>query len=132
MKNLFLLRGLPGAGKSTLANQLSEDHFEADMYFTNESGQYLYNPNYIKQAHQWCQNQVLECMESHKNKSSHSICVSNTFTQEWEMEHYFELAKTYGYRVFTLIVESRHQSGNIHNVPDEIIEKMKKRFSIFL
>lgn len=30
MKNLYLLRGIPGAGKSTLAKQLGDAHFEAD------------------------------------------------------------------------------------------------------
>jgi predicted kinase len=132
MKNLFLLRGLPGAGKSTLANQLSEDHFEADMYFTNESGQYLYNPQYIKQAHQWCQNQVLECMESHKNKSRHSICVSNTFTQKWEMDSYYKMAESYGYRVFSIIVENRHGGENLHSVPEDKIEAMRARFEFRL
>jgi predicted kinase len=60
------------------------------------------------------------------------IAVSNTFTQEWEMEHYMELAKKYGYTVFTLVVENRHGGKNIHNVPEEIIEKMKQRFEIKL
>ena len=121
MKTLILLRGLPGSGKSTLAGQLSDAHFEADMYFTNENGQYLFQAE-VENA----------MILNHTNGINERIAVSNTFTQEWEMEHYFKLAETYGYKVFTLIVESRHQSGNIHNVPNEIIEKMKKRFSIFL
>ena len=36
MKELFLLRGLPGAGKSTLAKSLGGKHIEADMYFEYE------------------------------------------------------------------------------------------------
>lgn len=34
MKTLILLRGLPEAGKSTLAKILGEVHYETDMYFT--------------------------------------------------------------------------------------------------
>jgi predicted kinase len=133
MKTLILLRGLPGSGKSTLASQLADAHFEADMYFTNESGHYIFNAADLKKAHAWCQTEVENAMIlNHTTGVNERIAVSNTFTQEWEMEPYFKLAETYGYKVFTLIVESRHQSGNIHNVPDEIIEKMKKRFSIFL
>jgi 50S ribosomal subunit-associated GTPase HflX len=60
------------------------------------------------------------------------IVVSNTFTQEWEMEPYFELAKKYGYKVFTVIVENRHGGTNEHNVPEDKIEQMKNRFSIKL
>jgi hypothetical protein len=60
------------------------------------------------------------------------IVVSNTFTQEWEMKPYFELAKTYGYTVFTLIVENRHGGKNTHGVLDEKLEQMKNRFEIKL
>jgi hypothetical protein len=60
------------------------------------------------------------------------VAVSNTFTQEWEMEPYFELAKKYGYKVFSLIVENRHGGVNQHNVPEDKIEQMKTRFELKL
>jgi hypothetical protein len=60
------------------------------------------------------------------------VVVSNTFTQEWEMEPYFELAKKYGYKVFTVIVENRHGGTNEHNVPEDKIEQMKTRFEFKL
>jgi hypothetical protein len=60
------------------------------------------------------------------------IVVSNTFTQEWEMEPYFLLAKSWGYRVFCLIVENRHEGKNEHGVPEEKLQIMKDRFEIKL
>ncbi len=60
------------------------------------------------------------------------IAVSNTFTQEWEMQPYFDLAAKYGYAVFTVIVENRHGGVNQHGVPDEVLTKMKDRFEIKL
>ena len=42
-KVLFLIRGLPGAGKSTLAKNLGALFFEADMYFL-EGNEYKFNP----------------------------------------------------------------------------------------
>jgi 50S ribosomal subunit-associated GTPase HflX len=60
------------------------------------------------------------------------IVVSNTFTQEWEMEPYFELAKTYGYKVFSIIIENRHKGTNVHGVPEDKLEQMKNRFEIKL
>jgi hypothetical protein len=60
------------------------------------------------------------------------IAVSNTFTQEWEMEYYIELAKKYEYTVFTIIVENRHGGKNVHGVPDEVLTKMRGRFEIKL
>jgi len=133
MKSLYLLRGLPGAGKSTLAKKLGDAHFEADMYFTNENGQYIFNGADIKKAHEWCQNEVqLAMILNHTSGLNESIVVSNTFTQEWEMEPYYKLAETYGYRVFSLIVENRHGGENLHNVPEDKIEVMRKRFEIKL
>jgi hypothetical protein len=60
------------------------------------------------------------------------IVVSNTFTQEWEMQAYVDLAKKYNYRVTTLIVENRHGGSNIHGVPDDKLEIMRNRFEIKL
>ena len=133
MKTLYLLRGLPGAGKSTLASQLSDVHFEADMYFTNESGQYLFNAADLKKAHAWCQSEVENAMIlNHTSGINERIAISNTFTQAWEMEHYFKLAETYGYRVFSIIVENRHGGENLHSVPEDKIEEMRARFEFRL
>ena len=63
---------------------------------------------------------------------SQKIAVSNTFTQEWEMDAYYELAKQYGYRVFSLIVENRHGGINEHGVPEDKLEIMKNRFEVKL
>jgi predicted kinase len=135
MKNLYLLRGLPGAGKSTLANQIGGTHFEADMYFINENGEYIFNGADIKKAHQWCQSQVeLAMIQNHitYGLDSSDIVVSNTFTQGWEMEPYYKLAESYGYRVFSLIVENRHGGENIHGAPADKIQAMKDRFEVKL
>ena len=133
MKSLYLLRGLPGAGKSTLAKKLGDAHFEADMYFTNENGQYIFNGADIKKAHEWCQNEVqLAMILNHTSGLNESIVVSNTFTQEWEMAPYYKLAETYGYRVFSLIVENRHGGENLHNVPEDKIKAMRERFEVKL
>lgn len=64
--------------------------------------------------------------------SFQKIAVSNTFTQEWEMKPYFELAEKYGYMVFSTIVEKRHNNKNNHNVPEEKIEQMRNRFEVNL
>lgn len=132
MKELFLLRGLPGAGKSTLAKMLVGDkdycHKEADMYFVDRDGNYNFDTSKLKDAHKWCKEEIDFVM-----RLEHSpVVVSNTFTQEWEMKDYYELAEKYGYRVHSLIVENVHNGKSIHNVPNETIENMKKRFVIRL
>ncbi len=65
MKNLYLLRGIPGAGKSTLAKQLGDAHFEADSYFMID-GEYQFDPTKLRKAHEWCQGQVeLAMIQNH-------------------------------------------------------------------
>lgn len=128
MKELFLLRGLPGAGKSTLAKSISEVHYEADMYFVDADGNYNFNTAQLKDAHTWCQTMTRIAMEYNTPK----VVVSNTFTQEWEMEAYYKLAEDYGYVVFSLVVENRHGGINEHGVPEDKLLQMKNRFEVKL
>jgi len=79
-------------------------------------------------AHEWCQDMVYMDMI----KEIPKIVVSNTFTQEWEMRPYFEMAKNYGYKVFSVVVENRHGGTNQHEVPEEILTKMCERFEMAL
>ena len=128
MKTLILLRGLPGSGKSTLAKSLAGLHIEADMYFIDkEAGDYKFDASKLKEAHEWCRSECERAMDWELN-----IVVSNTFTQDWEMEEYYKLAEKYGYRVHSLIVENRHGGVNEHGVPDEKLEQMRNRFQIKL
>ena len=131
-KNLILLRGLPGSGKSTLAKLLVGDkdycHKEADMYFVDSNGDYKFNPSEIKNAHKWCKEEIEFAM-----KYEHSpIVVSNTFTEEWEMDAYYKLAEKLGYMVTSIIVENRHGNKSVHDVPQETINRMNNLFDIKL
>ena len=131
MKDLILLRGLPGSGKSTLADAITDvkTHiFSADMYFEDENGNYNFDGSKLRAAHKWCKDSVEDRMKWSKSP----IVVANTFTQEWEMEGYYELAKTYGYKIHSVIVENRHGGVNEHGVPTDKLEQMKNRFEIKL
>jgi len=127
-KVLYIVRGIPGSGKSTFAKTLGGQHYEADMFFISENGEYNFDFTKIKDAHQWCQGMIKTDMILEYPK----IVVSNTSTQEWELEVYFELAKEYGYTVFSVVVENRHGGVNQHGVPEDKLEQMRNRFNIKL
>ena len=126
MKTLILVRGLPGAGKSTFAKTLGGIHIEADHYFMKD-GEYKFDASKLKQAHEYCRISAEGWM-----MEGYNIVVSNTFTTSKEMQPYYELAEKYGYQVCSLIVENRHGSTSIHSVPDDTLDKMEKRFEILL
>jgi predicted kinase len=132
MKTLYIVRGIPGSGKSTFAKSLGGTHFEADMFFMKD-GEYKFDMSKIKEAHNWCQDSVNTAMIMNNTAGlNETIVVSNTFTQEWEMMPYFEMAELHEYRVFSIILENRHGGVNEHNVPEDKIEQMKNRFEVVL
>ena len=132
MKTLYIVRGVPGSGKSTFAKSIGGIHIEADQFFM-ENGKYNFDITKLKLAHKYCQNQTEAWMKTDGAQvNNDKIVVSNTFTQEWEMKPYFELAEKYGYIVFTVIVENRHGRKNIHDVPEDKIQQMKDRFEFKL
>jgi adenylate kinase family enzyme len=132
-KVLILLRGVPGSGKSTLAKELGGEHFETDRYFFDENSEYRFDATKLKEAHQWCFDQVSNAMIlNHTANLNERIVVSNTFTQEWEMEAYFKLAEEWQYQVFSIIVENRHGGQNQHGVPEDKVQAMRDRFTIKL
>lgn len=136
-KLLVLLRGVPGSGKTTLAHRVwpSEVIFEADQFFYNSNGEYKFDRSKLAEAHAACRNSVEAAMQENlatSGKHYPVIVVSNTFTREWEMQAYFDLAKKYDYDVVSLIVENRHGGKNVHGVPDEKVQEMRDRFEIKL
>ena len=135
MKTMYILRGLPGSGKSTFAKSIAKPWqiFEADQFFMN-NGNYEFDATKLKDAHQDCKDRVRNAMRPSllRGLLYNTIVVSNTFTQEWEMKFYRVIAKKYGYRIFYVIIENRHGNTNEHGVPEDKIQIMKDRFVISL
>jgi len=125
---LIIIRGLPGSGKSTLANWLvmgadyPEDVrvFEADQYFQTDEG-YKFDGTKLREAHASCQERTRRWLMNH----NHAI-VANPFTQRWEYQWYLDMAKELNIPVQVIEVHGNFQ--NIHGVPAEKIESMRKRW----
>jgi predicted kinase len=137
MKRLYIIRGLPGSGKSTLAASIVDgqgDYFEADAYFTTRAkdgrGVYEFQPDRLPLAHGWCQNQVEKAVSRHQEP----LAVSNTFSRKWEMKPYEDMALAHGYHVVIIdlfdggMTDEQLAAKNVHNVPLETIQKMRKRW----
>jgi len=131
-KSLIIVRGISGSGKSTFADLMAENKYpvlSADMYFINDkTKKYEFDASKLSDAHQWCNEHTEAYMIEHTPK----IFVANTFTTEWELKSYFKLAKKYNYTVFSIVVENRNNTVNVHNVTAETLAKQKAIFSIKL
>jgi predicted kinase len=127
-KILIILRGLPGSGKSTVADILSENGKYpiccADDWYVKEYGYYKWNFSDIGKAHKYSK----ELCEKSMKKSIRKIIIANTNITEKDYKPYVEMASTYNYKVFSLVVENLHGHKSVHNVPDETLEKMKTKF----
>ncbi|MCK6265142.1 ATP-binding protein [Vibrio sp. ZSDE26] len=120
-QTLTLIRGLPGSGKSTLARSMEATHFEADMFFINENGDYRYDAALISKAHEWCFSEVENAI-----LRGEDVVVSNTFVRRWEIKPYSQLAKKY--HITFDVKECCGTFQNIHGVDNKTINIMKKRW----
>ena len=139
MKTLLLLRGVAGAGKSTLASAIAAVGTssiysqrvaicEADDYFYDDDLQYCFDANELPAAHNYCKAKVMQAMDD----GMPMVIVANTSTREWEMKPYETLAARYGYQVFHVIVENRHENDSVHDVPVYVLDNQVSRFQIQL
>lgn len=123
MPKLIIVRGLPGSGKSTFAKTMFPTyvHAEADQYFM-QNGDYIWDSSKMHKAHSYCYSKVKEAL--HQGKDA---IVSNTFITRSEITDYLELEDlVLNLKIF--IFERHTQYGNIHNVPEETVSRMRDRW----
>ncbi|KAL6631500.1 P-loop containing nucleoside triphosphate hydrolase protein [Neocallimastix californiae] len=99
-KLFYILRGLPGSGKTTLAKSINSSHdnkgviLSSDDYFMVD-GKYVYDPSKISEAH--ASNQQ-KCREKCQEGVS-PIIIDNTNVRRWEAKVYVEMAQEFGYKI---------------------------------
>jgi predicted kinase len=125
--NLYIIRGVPGSGKTTLADRMKScgmiwDYAEADSFMVDECGNYRFDPKRLSHCHKKCHIEVRDMMRAGYD----GIAVSNTFTRKWEMENYIGLARQFGYDVTMIVCQGDY--GNVHGVPADKVQQMRDRF----
>ncbi|KAK7111636.1 2',3'-cyclic-nucleotide 3'-phosphodiesterase-like [Littorina saxatilis] len=101
-KVFFIMRGLPGSGKSTLVRAITEAYISsivcsADDYFFQD-GEYKFDASCLSSAHEACQNRAKAAC----NECVSPVLVDNTNVRRWEMKFYLELASHRNYVVIPL------------------------------
>lgn len=135
-KQVILLRGLPGAGKSTFiqsilknSNQPSDNIVirSTDHFFMTAKG-YQFDPKKLPVNHQ--KNQ--QAFSNSLKKGIPLVICDNTNIEYWQMKPYLEAAKHHGYLVEVISVglfknsDKRQQyiQRNSHNIEQEVVESM--------
>ena len=119
---LFIIRGLPGSGKTTFAEKLKADGIvsdvvEADHFMTDQSGNYKFDAKMLERCHQECQMWTKYYLDLGRD-----VAVANIFTRKWEILPYIKMGYDY------TIVEMTGSFPNVHGVPKNVIETMAKRW----
>lgn len=118
---LTIIRGLPGSGKSTYAKKNYNCLIlEQDMFFIR-NGQYCYNASSIRHAVEWCKS-----MCEHALQLGMDVCVVNTTLKKMFVEDYKKMASRYGASFDVIRMNANY--GNIHNVPQQVLDNMANSF----
>ncbi|NXH29326.1 N42L1 protein, partial [Myiagra hebetior] len=115
--------------------QLKRDHPSAVVLSTDdffvENGVYIFEPDFLEDAHKWNQKRARKAMKNGKSP----VIIDNTNIHAWEMKPYVMMACENRYEVtfqepdtpwkFNVQELTRR---NIHHVPREKIQRMKEQY----
>lgn len=124
MNVLYVLQGVPGSGKSTVAKHLQAATgaviCSTDDYFTGADGVYRFDPTKLGEAHQANQEKASRLLREGK-----SVIVDNTNILRKHCKPYVAEACACGASVVFVRCEGRF--GSIHSVPPETVERMRNQ-----
>lgn len=146
MRKLYLMQGVPGSGKSTVAARIKAGAWEetdkepiilsTDDWRYGDCGHYVFDPVTNVEFHMACQRTCVDAMRL----GIETIIIDNTNIEKWQAEPYFCLARMYGYEINVIRVDPGLAEAKRRNaqrplerrVPDEVIESMYSKMETLL
>ncbi|KAL4597370.1 NEDD4-binding protein 2-like 1 isoform X2 [Arapaima gigas] len=136
--HLYIMRGLPGAGKSTRARKIQTQYggngviLSTDDFFRNENGvMENFDRELLPTAHQRNKEYAWFAMKD----QIHPVIIDNTNISCWEMKPYVKMGLHFGYHIrfcymnksWRLSVEELSRRTG-WKVPKSVIWNMKQRY----
>jgi predicted kinase len=133
MKRVFILRGIPGCGKSTYAKSIPQATIvSTDEFFTDAQGRYERIDTKLNEAHTDCLKRYLAAL----TRGDDTVVVDNTNINPIDIAPYYALAGVYGYAPEVITLDCPANTAgprNLHGVPQEHVEQLAeslKRFKL--
>ena len=131
MKELVILRGLPGSGKSTFARLLTTGRksviIENDQHMY-EDGVYIWKPSKMKGAIKETNEKLYRTLK----EGVELIVIANVNVRLADFNRYMEMGKENGYKITSLVCENRANTTSIHGVDEETLCSMEENFQLKL
>lgn len=144
-KIAIINRGIPASGKSTFAKEIKQKLSQKygletiicstdDFFYKN--GKYIFDRDKLREYHLKNQERFQKALD----KKVDVVICDNTNIEPWEAEPYYYMAKVNNYKVILIDFEPRElkshikaqsNSGYEHNIPQDILENMWKRYIDF-
>lgn len=131
-KKMYLLRGVPGSGKSTKSNSILSEYGidTSNIFIKNQhilstddffivDGKYKFDPKKIVEYHKENQKRA----ENQMINGITPLLIDNTNIMPWEMKIYVELADKYGYDTVILNPEDFSTENNPLVITKKFINK---------
>lgn len=133
MRKVFIMRGLPGSGKTTVAEQLYESFpdssiiVSADKYMYMD-GVYKFEESKLAYAHHQCKTDFKRAIDAYIGQ----VIVDNTNIERRHLKWFVDYAHKRGYIVVTCTIEDFDVDAcarrTKHGVPKDIVARMARGF----
>jgi len=147
-RTAFIIRGLSGSGKSTIARMIKtfieNDEIKRENSckiistddFFMEAGVYKFDPKLLGKNHALAFEAFVDALKPESNYRA--VILDNTNTQYWEYKEYIKVAKEANWDIQVMIIgqpkDDEHvlqcAERNSHGVPLEAIMRMSNRFQL--
>lgn len=129
-KVMYIMRGLPGSGKTTMARTLSKYVYATDDFWMKD-GEYVFNIERLKGAHRWNVNRVADVLK----EGVSPVVVDNTNLEPRDIKPYLLLAMEYDYSVILAEPDTpwKHDVNvlvekNTHYIGKEVMRKKLEQY----